>query len=111
MTKPSLDSKKGQVFTPPQIIQYMVETSFVELSKTDIYQKQGFYRILEPSCGDGRFVTACLKYADKHSLNIKITAVDIDQRWVDYCIENIVDNRVKFICGNTLLLNKLELLW
>jgi type I restriction-modification system DNA methylase subunit len=108
---PELDKTKGQVFTPNIIIDYMVENSFQELGKTDIYSKQGFYRILEPSCGDGRFVIGCLKYADKHNLNVKITAVDIDQRWIDYCLENIQDDRVKFICGNTLLMNKSEFFW
>jgi hypothetical protein len=55
------DSEKGEVFTKPEIVQFMLITSGIDSSILDSRT-----RILEPSCGQGEFVIAIAQLLVDH---------------------------------------------
>ncbi|MEZ8800574.1 TaqI-like C-terminal specificity domain-containing protein [Vibrio splendidus] len=65
------DSEKGEVFTKPEIVQFMLITSGIDSSILDSRT-----RILEPSCGQGEFVIAIAQLLVDH-INTSDTAVSV----------------------------------
>lgn len=105
------DKTTGSYYTPPELVNYMVE--FIR-NKLDIYS------ILEPSAGDGRFVEAFQNFncpiraieVDKdksdnllnnHYNNIEVTCAD----FIDYAIKN--DGDYSLIIGNPPYISKKNL--
>lgn len=80
----------GQVYTPRFVVEKIL--SDIGFDKPDILGKT----ILDPSCGDGRFLTVVaekiIKLSPKKNLkeNLeKIYGWDIDTKAVEFCIENL----------------------
>ena len=109
--------KNDQIFTPPYIVDYMLD--LIEYYGDNIIGKT----ILEPSFGDGAFLTAIvernLEYAEKHRLTRAETlhmldnvyGIEVDQKYYKLTIEKLNKQISKhglsydwpnLICGNTL---------
>ena len=77
----------GQVFTPKNIVDFMIKQS-----NPTIHQY-----IIEPSCGDGAFIIGLLDFFKKqyfiHDIKVwfetKLVALDIDKLVLEKCKENI----------------------
>lgn len=79
--------KLGQVFTPKNIVDFMIKQSNPTINQF----------IIEPSCGDGAFIIGLLDFfVQKYSIQdikiwfeTKLVALDIDELVLEKCKENI----------------------
>ena len=77
----------GQVFTPTNIVDFMIEKSHPTIHQF----------IIEPSCGDGAFIIGLLDFFEKqysiHYIKVlfetKLVALDIDELVLKKCKDNI----------------------
>ena len=86
--------RHGDVFTKPQIVDYMLDlvgyTADKDLSSVSI---------MEPSCGEGRFIMSIIRRLKESAFRFgfdfndayhrNISASDIDEEKVSHCIERI----------------------
>ena len=95
--------RAGQFFTPPDIVDMMVEMTF---NGVDLARERPF-TVCDPACGSGRFMLGTAKHFVRHNagcLNFLFTNVDIDRKAFTYCTMNAVLNGIPgiHIHGDTL---------
>lgn len=77
---------RGQFFTPYPICQLMAGTLGAADQLTEIIDRNGFVRALEPACGAGAMIIALAETMRAQDINyqqrLHVTAVDIDRRAV-----------------------------
>lgn len=91
LSKTYTDEKlKGKVYTPRFVVDKILDD--INFTDNNILGKT----ILDPACGDGRFLIAVaeriIKYSSKENLKInleKIYGWDIDERAINECISNL----------------------
>lgn len=88
-------AEKGEVFTKPEIVKLMLETSGIT---REILNPNT--RILEPSCGQGEFVNAIARALCEKLANAKFESVDVEQ------FQNLI--RAFDISANSLNIAKLK---
>lgn len=85
----------GDVFTKPEVVKHMLDlVGYVSTSDLSVVS------ILEPSCGEGEFLTEIIDRLWQSSINFKfdfneafhkcITAIDIDDAKTKICIDRII---------------------
>ena len=85
--------KFGEVFTPPEIVRQMCD--ILEAEEPDAFAPEKTY--LEPTCGDGAFVTEvlrrkfarCRKRSDYTAALRSVYAMEIQADNVEACIANV----------------------
>lgn len=79
----SYDKSLGQVLTPPEIVDYMVEESI----KARLADKKDDkpLSILDPACGTGRFILGVADYCWKNNVDFVMWNIDVDEKMFDAC--------------------------
>ena len=102
-----LEKNKGQVLTPPEIVDYMVEES-VKASLEN--KKEGeSLQILDPASGTGRFMLGVADYCWKNKIDFLMWNIDIDEKMFDACRNHAKHYKIPaiVILGDALL-NRFE---
>ncbi|MCA9805998.1 MAG: N-6 DNA methylase [Cyanobacteria bacterium HKST-UBA02] len=85
---------KGQFYTPPEVVRYCIEAGLPALSSDfmkELTSKKDTYKILDPSCGTGNFLTGFLNLIESRDADPEaiyraardsVYGIDIDSRAV-----------------------------
>ena len=77
-TTPSNNASLGQIWTPDEIADKMVEKMF------SLLPQKSKLRILDPAVGPATFPRALEKYKNVCSSDVCVTMYDVDERMVNY---------------------------
>ncbi|HQK35547.1 MAG TPA: N-6 DNA methylase [Spirochaetales bacterium] len=78
------DKDTGSFYTPEKLIQYMID---------NIKERVSFEYVLEPSAGDGRFISPLKQYSQN------ITAIELDQEKVNSFL-TVAEENVRIRCAD-----------
>ncbi|MGD9685250.1 MAG: N-6 DNA methylase [Candidatus Obscuribacterales bacterium] len=85
---------KGQFYTPPEVVRYCIEAGLPALSADfmkGLKSKRNYFKILDPSCGTGNFLTGFLNLIESRNADPEaiyraardsVYGIDIDSRAV-----------------------------
>lgn len=91
---------RGVVYTPPALVDFVVEQTLAPLAGA-----RGALTVLDPACGDGRFLLAAARWAWRHApkVALRLVGVERDPGSAERARQALADAPASVVLGEALL--------